>query len=357
VFDMEFWTATVASPRGSAEFAAHAEDAGWDGMLVVDSQNLSGDPYVSLAMAAGGSIDLGLGTGVTNPVTRHAAVTATSAASVQKISAGRMVLGIGRGDSALAHLGHAPAKLKWFESYLENLQAYLNGNEVPFANTGITAEVAPLVDQLGLAGAPSASAIEWMGNTPKVPVEVAATGPKVIAIAARHAERIMFAVGAETKRLQWAIDTAREAALAAGRDLQTLKFGAYVNVVCHADLAVGRELARAGTGLFARFSVMHGKIAGPVDAHQAEVLHNIHDRYDMNAHGKQDGQQTTALTDEFMDQFSILGDAGHCIERLRGLQALGIDKVAISGPTFMARTEQAQQAASQFAAEVMPSLR
>jgi 5,10-methylenetetrahydromethanopterin reductase len=188
-------------------------------------------------------------------------------------------------------------------------------------------------------------------------VEVAATGPKVIAIAARHAERIMFAVGADTKRLQWGIDTAREAAVAAGRDLQTLKFGAYVNVVCHADLAVGRELARAGTGLFARFSVMHGEIAGPVDAHQAEVLHNIHDRYDMNAHGKQDGQQTTALTDEFMDQFSILGDAGHCIERLRGLQALGIDKVAISGPTFMARTEQAQNAASQFAAEVMPDLR
>ena len=41
-----------------------------------------------------------------------------------------MVLGIGRGDSALAHLGRAPARLAWFERYLANLQAYLRGDAI-----------------------------------------------------------------------------------------------------------------------------------------------------------------------------------------------------------------------------------
>ncbi|PON13864.1 hypothetical protein C2W62_32110 [Candidatus Entotheonella serta] len=102
---MQFWTLTVSSPRGSAAFAERAENAGWHGMLVVDSQNLSGDSYVALAAAATGSSKLGLATGVTNSVTRHPAVTAGAIASIQKLSGGRAVLGIGRGDSALAHLG------------------------------------------------------------------------------------------------------------------------------------------------------------------------------------------------------------------------------------------------------------
>ena len=219
--EAEFWTSTVAAPGRSSRFAAAAEAAGWTGMGVVDSQNLSGDPYISLALAATGSNRLKLATSVTNPVTRHPAVTACSALSVQRLSKGRMVLGIGRGDSALAHLGRAPAKLDTFERYLDNLQRYLRGEPVSFEATGIPDEAAGLVAGLGLADAPDSSTIEWIGDTPKVPVEVAATGPKVIAIAARHAERVNLAVGANPARIAWGISTAKDAARAAGRDPET----------------------------------------------------------------------------------------------------------------------------------------
>ena len=79
---MEMWTLGVASPRNSADYARGAEEAGWHGMLVVDSQNLSGDAYVALAMAATATQNLGLGTGVTNNATRHPAVTASAIASI-----------------------------------------------------------------------------------------------------------------------------------------------------------------------------------------------------------------------------------------------------------------------------------
>src|SRR5215212_5326786 len=131
---------TVAAARGAARTAQEIEAAGWDGMLVVDSQYLSGDPYVALALAATTTTKLGLGTGVTNSVTRHAAATATAITSVNRVANGRAVLGIGRGDSALAHLGRAPARLTQFERYLRQLQAYLAGGSVAFGAIDIPYE-------------------------------------------------------------------------------------------------------------------------------------------------------------------------------------------------------------------------
>ena len=113
------------------------EPGGWrarggPGIGIVDSQCLSGDTYVALAMAAAATSTLRLATAVTNTATRHPAAAASAAASVQAESGGRFVLGIGRGDSALAHLGLAPAPVAQFEHYLQRLQGYLRRDEVPF---------------------------------------------------------------------------------------------------------------------------------------------------------------------------------------------------------------------------------
>lgn len=353
---MEFWTTSAAMPSRMADMARQAEAQGWDGIGVVDSQNLSGDPYVSLAMAATGSKRLGVMTSVTNAATRVPAVTASSAISVQKVSGGRMVLGIGRGDSALAHLGRSPARVKWFENYLEVLQAYLRGEEVPFSRAAMLDSVAPPVENLGLADTPTSSSIHWAEGEKKVPVEVASTGARVIGIAARHADRIMFALGADPARIQWGIDTARQAAIDAGRDPDALTYGAYVNLVCHDDMDIARQMGRAGTSLFARFSVMHGTVSGPASEQQQSVFHDVHDRYDMNKHAQAGGNQTTALTDEFMDSFAIIGPGTHCLERLEELSGLGIDKFVIAGPNFSARHPEAVTAANNFVEGVMKPL-
>ena len=159
---LQLWTLTTSSPRGIRHTAAAAEEAGFDGLYVVDSQNLSGDSYVALAMAATVTEKLGLGTGVTNSVTRAAAVTASAIESVQRISGGRAVLGIGRGDSALAHLGRAPARVGQFERYVRVLMQYLAGQSVPFAEIDIPDQVAPPIESLHLADEPTESRIGWI---------------------------------------------------------------------------------------------------------------------------------------------------------------------------------------------------
>ena len=97
---------------------------------------------------------------------------------------GRVVLGIGRGDSSLAHLGLTPADPSAFERYLIRLQGYLRGEDVPFDADGDGSGVAAASGNLGMASGPETSRIRWIAalgsRMAKVPVDVAATGSRVI---------------------------------------------------------------------------------------------------------------------------------------------------------------------------------
>ncbi|MDX2378818.1 MAG: LLM class flavin-dependent oxidoreductase [Acidimicrobiia bacterium] len=344
---------TVARPD-SGDQARRAEERGWDGLSFVDSQNLSGDVYVAMTTAASATERLFVSTGVTNPVTRHPAVTAGAVASVQAVSGGRAVLALGRGDSALAHLGRAPARVGDFERYLVAVQAYLRGDGIPFDELGFGEAVAPPVDELELAATAGTSSIVWLPSRhPKVPVEVAATGPRVIAAAARNADRVLFALGADPERVRWGIDVARQARRAAGLDPAGVAFGAFVNVVCLPNVTAARELARGGLSTFARFSVMHGDVVGPVSDEQAEVMHRLHDDYDMRSHTRSDSAQAEVLTDDFVDAYAVVGPPEHCIERLRSLAALGLDKLVVVGATMGANRDAAAEADEMIAQHVL----
>jgi 5,10-methylenetetrahydromethanopterin reductase len=350
---MQLWMLTHSHPFHAAATAERAEAAGWSGMLVVDSQNLAADSWVALTLAATRTSRIGLGTGVTNSVTRHPAVTASAALAVQDISKGRVCIGIGRGDSALAHLGRAPAQFRSFAAYVVALRKYLHGESVGFEDWPIPHEVAPPVAELDLADHPSESRIRWQkGQIPAVPVEVAATGPKVIALAAREADRIMFTLGAVPERIRWGMEEARRAAPG-----KNLRFGSYVNLVCHPDRVAARSLVRGGLTTFARFSVMHGQISGPATESQRQVFAALHDRYDMKAHTRADSNQAGTMDDAFIDSFSIAGPAGYCIQRLRELESLGVDKVVISGPTAGTDREQAALALRLLDEEILPEFR
>ena len=359
---MQLWTTQVASARGAARTAQEIEAAGWDGMLVVDSQNLSGDPYVSLALAAVATKRIGLGTGVTNSITRHAAATATAITSVDRISNGRAVLGIGRGDSALAHLGRAPARLRQFERYLKQLQTYLAGDGVAFGEIDIPHDFAPPMSELHLHDAPPDSRIGWIaegvrkGNA-KVPVEVAASGPKVIAMSALHAERVMFTLGADVERLRWGIELAKKTRRDAGLDPDAIAFGAYINMGCHTDIEKARGLVRGGLTTFARFSVMHGKANGPVSAKDREQLETLITNYDMKQHTRADSRQAGTLADDFVDRFAVVGSPERCLSRLKSLAALGLDKVAVSGGTRGASADDAAVHRDLLARHILPAMR
>jgi len=349
---VEIWTNGAGLPKAFVHRAQQAERAGFDGVTIVDSQNLSGDCYIALALAAHETEHIQLGTGVTNAFTRHPAVTACAIATVHAESGGRAVLGIGRGDSALAHLGYAPAPVDVFEHYLERLQGYLRGESVPFEDDAN-------VTGLGLATVPESSRIEWIrpGRYPKVLVDVAATGPKVIRVAARLADRVTFAVGADPERIRWAMRMAEDARVAAGLSRESGVYGAYVNVVVNDDPEAARRLGEGGLSLFGRFQAMYGHTVGPATAAAREATEAIHDAYDMTKHSRSGSPQAGQITSAFAAQFGIFGSAAYCVQRLREVVALGVQRLVVVGPGRDVDPAAASTAETRFVEEVLPALR
>lgn len=333
------WLGTFPAPGRAAAVARMAEDDGWDGVAFTDSQSLSGDVFVGLALAAQATTQLKLATGATNPATRHPAVLASAMSTLQVESGGRMVLGIARGDSALAYIGRKPLTLGEFRTGVSQVQAYLRGEAV---------------DLDGYA-----SRLEWprTAGVPKVPVSIAATGPKVIEIAAHLTERVTFSLGARPDRLRWAVEHARQARAAAGLDPAGLSCGAYVNAVAHPDVERARELVRGRLGVYARFSTMHQNAMSTLAGEDRAVAEKLAENYDMSAHATSGARHETALDDDFVDRFGIVGPSEQVAERLRELAALGLDHFVIVGHGRDVPPEVLAESSRRIGREVIPALR
>ena len=355
---IEFWRQGGGPKSTWAAQARRIEAAGWDGETFMDSQCLSADPFVCMGLWAAVTTHLQLCTGTTNPLTRHPVVTAGSMASVQAVSGGRAVLGIGRGDSALAFLGFGPARLDAFRRALEEIQALLHCEAVAFSRNAWSVD-APSLDTLSLARRPKAARLAWLPDgLPKVPLDVAATGPKVIEMAAAIAERVTFSVGAMPERVAWALDLARAARRARGLQDQPLSYGAQVIVACHPDERAMCEIALSQVPALARFQVMQGQVAGPASEREAANFAAIRRSYDMTRHGDihaNDKLIGAALDWDFVSRFAIVGSPEHCVERFLELHALGIERFVVVGPGHF--DEPDPEGHGIFAQEVMPAVR
>ena len=324
---IEFATAAFATPGRCVPTAVAAERAGFDIVHVTDSQCLRGDVYTQLMLCGQATSTIRLATGVTNPLTRHPSVTAASIVSVQAECGNRAILGIGRGDSAVLHIGRKPARMREYGDYVRQLQAYLRGETV---------------DQNGFA-----SRLRWLEqiDAEKVPVDMVGSGPKSLALAGELADRVTLAVGADPGRIEWGIGQVREAARAAGREPDDIPVGAYVNVLVDDDEDAARRTARGWVATFAHFSAS----VGADFEHQPEIMRRVTERlvtdYDTNYHTQGDAPHVDLLDAEFVDWFAAVGSARKVIARLAPLVELGLNHLYFVGPW------------AGLAEEVMPALR
>jgi 5,10-methylenetetrahydromethanopterin reductase len=125
----------------------------------------------------------------------------------------------------------------------------------------------------------------------------------------------------------------------------------------HPDRAVARRLISGGVASYARFSVMHGTVAGPVDEAQRQSLEAVHGSYDMNAHFTHDSPQSKALTDDVIDTFGIAGPPTYCIERIQELVELGLGRVFVMGGGIGLDRDEARASHARFVDEVMGAVR
>ena len=187
-----------------------AEKAGFDVAWLPDLQFLWRDVWSALALAATQTSSTALGTCVTNLETRHPSVTAAAAASVEELAPGRVLLGIGSGDSAVKTLGLEPTSLTRMREQVGVLRTLLAGEAADFDGRSL--------------------AVKAAGRT--LPLYLAATGPKMQALAGELADGVIVVTGLEPDLVRATLARIGAGAASGGRNVDELdvRFGTYAHV-------------------------------------------------------------------------------------------------------------------------------
>ena len=194
-------------------------------------------------------------------------------------------------------------------------------------------------------------------STPPVPLDLTVSGPRTIAVAARHADRVTFSVGADPERLRWGVALARSEAAAAGRDPDSISYGAYIQVICNPDRKYATDLGKSVVALHARFAGLHGRdtASGPFSKEDRRVVEALSSEYDMTLQGK-GGSQVELINDDFAQRFAVYGPPEECIPRLQAVIDAGIDRIVINAPLRVGTPSERRENLRRISTDVMPAL-
>lgn len=290
-----------------ANLAKTAEDLGFDGFWLQDNPLTTKDPYIGLAIAAAQTTKISLGPAVSNPLIRHHTVIVNSIASLDQLSEGRAILGLGNGGPALVvALGQRPRKIVDFRQDISTIRKLLAGEEATSAG-GSSYRIAS-VDH-------------------HIPVYVAARGPRVLRLAGELADGVMIAGPAQPDVLTKKMDIVREGAANAGRAPDEVKINLLVNMAVDADLAKAMDTIRP----FAVGAIIEAAKPGDEIPPQFEqTFHKIHDAHDSSTHLAAGSADRDLIPDELASYIAIAGNEETCRERLRSIAAIGADQITLT---------------------------
>jgi len=308
--------------------AVRAEELGYDGIFLGESHLSSIDSFQTLASCAMITKRVLLGIAVTNMVFRHPTVIAGAAASLNEISQGRAIMGLGTGDGPVYSQGLKALPMKDFEAGIKLIRDLVRGNAATFPT--------------GKVG------IGFTINQP-APIYVSAEGPKGLQLAGRSADGVILGTGFDLKVYDWAKQKIREGANQAGRKESEIAIVAAGMLCVRDDGNEARKIVRNRIANRAhhnfRFTfetVPPDELAG-IKRFMAgfDVMKPMEERVDPDL-----------VNDYLVRRFSIAGNPKECIERIEELQAAGVEHLMLT-PARKVYGESVDA----FAAKVMPQLR
>ncbi|MBD0338608.1 MAG: TIGR03842 family LLM class F420-dependent oxidoreductase, partial [Thermoleophilia bacterium] len=232
-------------------------------------------------------------------------------ATMQDISNGRMVMGIGRGDSSRRVVGLKPVKVAEFEARCAMIKDLMNGRAVHWNDQEL---------QLSWARA----------ELPQIEMWIAGYGPKALAVAGRIGDGVIIQL-ADPQIIQWIMDTARRAAEEAGRDPSALKCIVGAPSMITDDLAHARDQVRWFPAMVSNHVMDLIEKYGWESEIPAALTDYVKARkfYDYSEHSRVGAKHGEFVSDEICDRFSVLGTAEQCASKLRELESVGVDQFNI----------------------------
>jgi probable F420-dependent oxidoreductase len=294
-------------PTRWAQAARLAEDNGFAYVWMWDSHVLWQEVYPIFTLMALATSTVKLGPCVTNPATRDPTVTASVLATLNDIAGGRMVMGIGRGDSARRVIGQAPVtveRLGWATRVIKDLA---EGREVDYHGTK--------------------TQLKWASH--RLETWIAGYGPKALRLAGELGDGVILQL-ADPHVIRWLLRFVREGAERAGRRFEDIKVMAAAPAYLSSDLPYAREQVRWFPALVSNHVVDLVNRYPPEELPEELTAYvRARDHYDYAEHGRVGAEHASFVSDEVVDRFCVIGTAEDARRRLTELQAAGVHQFNI----------------------------
>ena len=285
-----------------------ADEVGYERAWLVDGQMLWQDLYVYMAHGLAATERIVFGPAVTNPLTRHFTVTASTIATLADLHPGRVILGIGRGDNAVRTLGLDPVPTKQLADVVPKIRKLMAGEPIDFEGTEVR--------------------IRWADE--HVPIMMPATGPKNLRRAGALADVVMIYVGVHPASVRWAIDHVRAGAEEAGRDPDAVEIALLCAMWVSEDQQQAWDTCRWAPAACANH--IADTMRRNADLGMPETMTRLvqaRDEYDYYAgHLDSKAEHTAYLTGDLIDDFALAGPPERCLARIRELAELGVHEIS-----------------------------
>ena len=277
-----------------SDFAATAESVGFDAVFASHHYN-NRDQFMTLADIARRTEDIRLGPGIANPYETHPVTLASRMATLEELSGGRGIFGVGPGDkSTLANLGYdqGDALRRTLETF-KVAQRLWRGERVDHDGT-FQAEDAGLNYEVG-----------------SIPVYVGAQGPHMTRMAAKHADGVLYN-GSHPKDIRWAADQVEKGLADRPDERGDFDFAAYASVSVAEDEAAAREAARPAVAYIAASSAPPLLDRHSLDPERAEDIGAAIERGDFE-------EAFGTVSEAMIDSFCIAGTPDDVSETVEGV--------------------------------------
>ena len=310
-----------------------AERLGYDSVWAAEAYG--SDAATVLAWLAAGTSKIKLGSAIFQMPGRSAAMTAMTAATIDELSGGRMVLGIGSSGPQVAEGWHGQRfgrQLLRTREYVEVVRKALARERLVYEGETLTL---PLPDG---PGKPLKLMIAPVQE--RIPIYLAAIGPKNTALAGEIADGWLptFFSPEHVSELRTLLE---EGAARSGRSLDAFDIAPNVSAYISDDRELARNLMRPVLALY----------IGGMGSRQQNFYNNLVQRYgfedaatqiqDLYLDGKKE-EAGAAIPDALIDMVSLAGPRDVVRDRIAAFRDAGVGTLTISPMAFAADDRIAQ---------------
>jgi 5,10-methylenetetrahydromethanopterin reductase len=299
--------------REAVARAKRAEELGFEAIFFADSQMNNVDPFQAMALCAVNTKKIRFGTAVTNIVYRDPSIVANAFATLNEISEGRAIAGLGTGDGPVYSLGRSATKLVDFEKGLRVMRDLLHDRGV---------EVPQSKERAG-------GTVKLNAGKRPLPVYISAEGPRTLRVAGRTCDGIILGTGFDLDVLEWAKARVAEGVREEGRAASDIDLMPAGMIVVGDDGALARKRVRSRMANRAHHNFRFTMETVP----QKEMagVQKFMDGFDISK-PIEERVDADLVTDYLLERFAIAGTPEECIAKVKRLEAEGIRRVLLTPP-------------------------